>query len=232
MVSKRKIGLILIVLTLIGIVGCSNPVKEADLIGDWDTVSGYDASSIVFSIDEAGQKTFTSYLHGRPYEGGIWQLEGSDLEISVNGNNTYFFRNVKVRNDRLSFLENDKPARFKAGETKQRLKQAKAWLKRVSPTFAAKYSGPDPIAFDWQYGSGTIRLNGFETRSTVAVNGDYSAVNHKINSLFSQGFTPDDQNMTEITSGYTKNDLAYQVTLDDWSDDSSCIVVLRCAPLP
>ncbi|MBN2058285.1 MAG: lipocalin family protein [Candidatus Saganbacteria bacterium] len=235
MVIKRKLIVLsccLAALALLSAAGCSSPVKEADLIGDWETISGYDASSIVFSIDEAGQRTFTSYLHGRLYEGGTWQLKGSDLELFANGNNTYFFRNVTIKNNRLTFLENGKPASFKAGETRQRLKQAKVWLQQVSPRFDPKHSGPDPIAFDWQYSSGSIRLNGYETRSTVAVNGDYSVVNQKIKNLFSQGFTMDDRNMTEITSGYTGDGLVYQVTLDDWSDDSSCLVILRCAPLP
>ncbi|MFA6431166.1 MAG: lipocalin family protein [Candidatus Margulisiibacteriota bacterium] len=114
---KSNVMLALLFIGLIFLTSACTPgglsEKEGSLIGGWATVKNYDATEIDFSVESDGTKQFSSFLSGRPYESGTWQVKGDDLSIFANGNNTYTYKAFKAEKNTLTFMENGKEAVFR-----------------------------------------------------------------------------------------------------------------------
>ena len=98
MTARYKIILAVLISTMLFCaLACApggNVLKAEDLLGAWSTLSGYDATEISFAKSNDGRYIFESFLRGRPYESGVWQIKGSDLIIFANGNNTYTYKHL------------------------------------------------------------------------------------------------------------------------------------------
>ncbi|MBU1076998.1 MAG: hypothetical protein KKH98_06890, partial [Spirochaetes bacterium] len=73
-----------------------NVITEKDLISSWETVEGGDAESIMFGDKDEGY-AFSSYLHDRPFEAGVWKLENNKLILTLDGGDrTVVYQQIKL----------------------------------------------------------------------------------------------------------------------------------------
>lgn len=210
--------------------------KETTLLGSWSTIKNYDATEIAFSNTRDGTRQFNSFLRGRPYESGTWQIKGADISVFVNGNNTYTFKAFKVENHKLTFTENGNEAVFSKTLA---LDPAREKLTALLPAFNKflKVTFPEPTktTFEWlaESSSTAVKVPGYETIATVIVDGDFSRVNQAGTILYLNGFSDDKYNVTEILNGYRKGNLVCQIVLgSDPDSNNNCYFTLRCGELP
>ncbi|MDD4179559.1 MAG: hypothetical protein PHH14_05870 [Candidatus Margulisbacteria bacterium] len=232
--------LLLFLLGLAFLAGACAPsgpsAKGPALLGNWSTVKNYDATEIVFSVESDGTKQFNSFLRGRPYESGTWQVKGGDISVFANGNNTYTFKDFKVENNKLTFTENGKQAIFnKIIETDEALETFKALLPKFNKFLNVTFPPPVKTTFPWlvsSSGDGLVQVNGYETTARVTVNGDFTHVNQAVSVLKDNGFSVDQLNVTEIVDGFRKGSLVGLVLLgSDEENNDVCDVTIRLGSL-
>lgn len=209
-------------------------VTVTDLVGNWVTVQGYDASEISFSVVD-GEAVFSSFLQGRSYEGGTWKLEGAALLVFASGS-TYTYKKLTVQGDQLTFMVDDKKAVFKLEEGFARrkkividlLNKVKGQMKKE---FGFVFSKPQPTGFTWNTTAGEAEIAGYEIITTVTVNGDFSTVNRSAQIIVANGFRADERNITEIVSGYMKDDIVCIFNIQG-SDSNQAQLKIECGILP
>ena len=234
----RIIPLLLLVGLIFSVAACapgSQPAKEVALLGDWSTVKNYDATEIAFSLGSDGTRQFNSFLRGRPYESGTWQIKGADISIFANGNNTYTFKAFQVENDTLTFSENRNAAVFsRILESDPAREELISLLPAFNKFLNVTFPAPAKTTFDWLAESGgpAVKVAGYETAATVTVNGDFSRVNQAGTILYQNGFSADKYNVTEILDGYRKENLVCQIVLGSDPNNNDCYFTLRCGALP
>lgn len=194
-----------------------------DLLGGWSAIEGSDATEIDFSIGDDGKGYFNSFLRGRPYESGTFTLKDGTLDIFANGNNHYYFKNIALNGEVLSYEENGKKVRLKMGESAKNWKEAKKLALRIKDAFPLGFSAPKAEA------------GGYAIAAAVPVSGDYTDVNKKANNIGSwlegQGFVTDPMQITEIMTGYKKGKVTCSTVLIDSPDGNTCTIKVRCGTL-
>lgn len=239
---NRILNLLLLLAILAATIGCapdSGKLTVDQLVGNYSTVSGYDATEIILGKTATNKLEFNSFLRGRPYESGTWELKGSDLIVQVS-NNTYTYKEVSLKGKTLSFMENGKPAKFTrtvdstAGTAPARVETLPDLLARISRSIDPSFPTPTPVVFEWRLkGDKTVQVNGYRTVAIVTVNGNFTSVNKSGELLAAEGFGSDPYNTSEILSGFIKDRDVFLVAIRSApEDDQSCTVEISCGTLP
>ncbi|MCX7820068.1 MAG: hypothetical protein N2258_00135 [Brevinematales bacterium] len=216
---------VLFIFALIFVFSCSsNKVKRElsinDIFGDWVTVSGYDASEVNFTID-GPDLIFTSFLDERIFESGGFEIEGNNVKVTFSDGNETIFSNVVVNENMLSFFINGKKATFKAGEFNKRLRKLFDYLLEFNSKSGNVFSNPVATTLDWIGENREEAVLGYSMSLTIEKNGKITNGDFVYTLLEKEGFKTDSRNVTEILTGYVKEDIVCTVVETDDPEDTN-----------
>ncbi len=222
---------VLFILVLVGSCSSGGSKKELsinDIFGDWVTISGYDASEISFGVDEnTGMPNFYSFLQGRPYESGGCKISGNLIIIDV-GNAQYVYSNVVIKDDILSFIADGKKATFKAGEFNQSLRKLLTYVIDFNNKCSNVFSYPEATSFKWNSEEGENTILGYKMNLTIQKNGKITNSSFVYSLLNKEGLTSDSRNVTELASGYIKdNVVCLVIETDDPENEEYSYLTLK-----
>lgn len=203
-----------------------------EILGEWQTVSGADASDYYFSAGTDNVYYFNTSLTGRPYESGTYSIHGDTLRLFANQNNTYECSALLIKGNRLKFTQDGSPVILQGSDRSRRGNPVFRFLRKRS---GLVFAGPLTTTFTWLLpGGDQVDVDGFEMTATVPVDGDFTAVNRTAGAIGSElvkmGFSADQLNVTEVMNGYRQNKLVCQIFLQETPDDQAVIIV-RCGLL-
>lgn len=208
--------------------GSKKELSINDIFGDWTTVSGYDASEILFGIDEnTGMPNFYSFLQGRPYESGGCKISGNLIIIDL-GNAQYVYSNVVIKDDILSFIVDGEKATFKAGEFNQSLRKLLNYMIDFNTKSGNIFSYPEATSFKWVNDESENTILGYKMSLTIQKDGKITNSGFVYSLLDKDGFTSDSKNVTEIASGYIKDNIVcLAIETDDPENEKLSYLILK-----
>ncbi|MBN1797782.1 MAG: hypothetical protein JW822_04340 [Spirochaetales bacterium] len=95
------LGIICLSFMLCKTTGQGKPVTADILIGNWETIKG-DVEEIAFAIEEQGVNTYTSYLHQRIFETGLWEFKDNHLVVDLDTGESIVYVKATVAGDILT----------------------------------------------------------------------------------------------------------------------------------
>lgn len=151
MMSFRKnlFFILLLLFFLSNLISCQKTtLDEKSILGDWEAIKGF-YQQITFEIYD-NEKLFYSFLDGKHFSDGTWQIKGNDIIIQMFSGEEEIFHNVILKDGILSF--NNGQAQY------QRLKTAKEkfedLLKELVSSKDFNFSSPQDFEFDWNLENG------------------------------------------------------------------------------
>ncbi|MEJ5284824.1 MAG: hypothetical protein WHS77_07210 [Brevinematales bacterium] len=225
---KKFILFILVLIVSCSSGGSKKELSINDIFGDWVTISGYDASEISFGVDEnTGMPNFYSFLQGRPYESGECKISGNLIIIDV-GNAQYVYSNVVIKDGVLSFIADGKKATFKAGEFNQSLRKLLNYMIDFNTKSGNVFSYPEATSFKWVNEESENTILGYKMSLTIQKDGKITNSSFVYSLLNKGGFTSDLKNVTEIISGYIKDNIVcLAIEIDDPEDEKYSYLTLK-----
>jgi hypothetical protein len=227
---------ILLALALLGsscsLVNKGHTPSADEILGEWQTVSGSDASDYYFTAGDDGNYYFCTSLTGRPYESGSYTINNGKLLMFANQNNTYECSALLIRGDILRFTQDGMPVILRGSDRSRRCNPIFRLLRKRS---GLNFSGPVTHDFTWLLpGGNQAEVNGFEMTASLTVEGDFTAANQilkKIGAgLGKLGFSADQANVTEVMNGYRRWEVVCQLFIQEVPNDQALICV-RCGLL-
>ncbi|MFA5113922.1 MAG: hypothetical protein WC529_06485 [Candidatus Margulisiibacteriota bacterium] len=205
-------------------------VPSADeILGEWQTVAGADASDYYFSAGADDVHYFNTTLTGRPYESGTYTINGDKLLLFANENNTYECSALLIKGNALRYVQDGTAVVLRGSDRSRRCNPVFRFLRKRS---GLVFSGPLTTTFPWLLpGGDQVDVDGFEMTATVPVDGDFTAVNQTAgaigSALVKMGFSADQLNVTEAMNGYRQNELVCQIFLQE-TPDNQAVIIVRC----
>jgi hypothetical protein len=208
-------------------------IPSADeILGEWQTVAGADASDYYFSAGADDQYYFNTSLAGRPYESGTYSINGDKLRLFANENNTYECSALLIRGNTLKYVQDGTPVILQGSDRSRRCNPVFRFLRKRSGLI---FAGPLTTTFTWLLpGGDQAEIDGFEMTATVSVEGDFTAANQLAGAigkeLVKMGFSADQANVTEVMNGFRQNKVVCQIFLQE-TPDNQAVISVRCGLL-
>ena len=201
-------------------------VVITDILGFWDTVSGYEAENIEFQREDDGSLIYHSYVNTRPWDNGNWSFKNGVLKLESDAGNTSTYT-VEKDGDGLKLIDkNGSTAIFKREPGKVSnnadiIINIKAYLNKISAYTGLDNSEPIQTELRWNLESGE-KVDLFGLSSEYPLNDiekdDFQSLNEKLKEigdyLAGLGFTQDVFNTTEIQSAYSDGSYGFLVKPD------------------
>lgn len=204
MSSRRNLFFILLILFFLSnLISCQKTtLDENSILGDWEAIKGF-YQQIRFEIYD-NEKLFYSFLEGKHFSDGTWQIKGNDIIIKMFSGEEEIFHNVLLKDGILSF--NNGEAQY------QRLKTAKEkledLLKELVSSKDLNFSSPQDFEFDWNSENGqSTKIKGKILKAEVVLTtNDYTDINNAIKKvvefLKNKDFYSSESNTSEISVGF------------------------------
>ncbi len=221
MMSFRKnlFFILLLLFFLSNLISCQKTtLDEKSILGDWEAIKGF-YQQITFEIYD-NEKLFYSFLDGKHFSDGTWQIKGNDIIIQMFSGEEEIFHNVILKDGILSF--NNGQAQY------QRLKTAKEkfedLLKELVSSKDFNFSSPQDFEFDWNLENGqSTKIKGKILKAEVVLTtNDYTDINNAIKKvvefLNDKDFYTSDPNTSEIIEGFENGTIKVIISQDSPSD--------------
>jgi len=237
---RQGIGIFLIsTLILLSIMGCGNNQtnKQGDskenilsienILGVWDTVSGYDAENIEFQKEDDGTLIYYSYLNTRPWDNGKWSFTKGALKLESDSGDIFTYKKVEKEGDKLKLTDAKgnltvfKRESEKISNKEETIKNLKAYINQISAFIGLDNSEPVDTEFKWNLKSGaTINVSGLLTEYPLEniAKDDFQSMNEKVGGigdyLAGLGFAQNVFNTAENQTAYADDSYAFIVGID------------------
>ena len=198
---------------------CTQPdskvnINAESLLGIWECIEGCEYLQYEFYKEET---TYGFYVYSgqRMYTSGLWELEGNRITMKYEEGNSVSYE-VEERGDSLIFGKKEMVfVPYEAYETSEEddLEYLESLL---LSTPQITFSEPEPVEFSWYYPSDSVsteeaKIDGRRITTPVILKGDFEPFSIVeriiINNLFKEGFDYDNYNVTEIASGFCKDNM-------------------------
>lgn len=202
--------------------GKMNPaVREDDLIAGWKTIQG-DAEEMLMDKD-GNERMYRTFLHERPFQTGEWSLKQGKLTVKLVSGETFIYHKIVLTNDILTLYNED-------GSTEQYEKiypqmAAYTLLMEIRKNMRIGFSRPVQAEFSWNRikpdttDVENVVCKGWEYSISLDVQDGFTKANAESSRvtdyLGSLGFRMEEHNVTEIGSGWVKDNIACFVVLNN-----------------